>query len=113
MQNLTWMAKDLNPLVQQANQNAAQYLRSNKEKILKKWVSRVRKENLAERHEPPPVIIDTLPVLLDQITEVLAGNIDVDTSKVVSTSEEHGGERARLTNLNVESLVQEYQILRE
>jgi signal transduction histidine kinase len=89
-------------------------LRKSKEAILKLWEQRVRREIFAARHEAHPILIDTLPLLLDQLAEAL----DSDDPRSIALDgttacQEHGGERARVTDYNVENVIQEYVILRE
>ncbi|HUP57471.1 MAG TPA: sensor histidine kinase [Bdellovibrionota bacterium] len=89
-------------------------LRRNKEPILELWEERVRREIFAARHESHPILIDTLPLLLDQLSEALDSDHPRSIAPDGATAcQEHGGERARVTGYNVENVIQEYVILRE
>jgi signal transduction histidine kinase len=78
-----------------------------------KWESRVRSDIQAARNKPHPIIIDTLPRFLDQLIEALSPESDRNTAPEGSTAcQEHGGERARVTNYSIEEVIHEYQVLR-
>jgi signal transduction histidine kinase len=94
--------------------DAGSILRMNKDKILDRWERRVRKEIKAARYESHPIVIDTLPVLLDQFAEALSPQCTRSMAAEGSTAcQEHGGERARVTNYSIEGVIHEYQILRD
>jgi signal transduction histidine kinase len=58
------------------------------------------------------VLINTLPVLYQHIVEAIAPDFPRTALSNSTVASEHGGERARLTNYNVQALVSEYQLLR-
>lgn len=97
----------------QAALTAKDRLLANAERILTLWEERVREEVPAARHEPHPILIDTLPVVLRQLAEALAPEHPRRTATQGSTvAHEHGGERVRLTRFGLEDLMAEYKVLR-
>lgn len=60
-----------------------------------------------------PILINTLPALLDNLAEMLSPEHPRENVSSDSTlAHEHGGERARLTNYHQGSVIKEYRILR-
>lgn len=85
-----------------------------KERILTRWVQRLRQEVSAAAHESHPILIDTLPALLRQLAEALSPKHPRRTATEGSTiAEEHGGERVRITQFRLEDVIVEYKLLRE
>lgn len=91
----------------------AQRMLELREEVLQEWVKRVR-QTVAEAEElPHPVLINTFPVLYDNLAEAITPDYPRVTGNEGNTvAAEHGGERARLTHYNVHSVISEYQILR-
>ena len=84
-----------------------------REEVLSEWAERVRQTVKEAGQLPQPILIDTFPALYDTIAEIITPGHrrkGDDESNTVST--EHGGERARLTNYNMHSVISEYQILK-
>ncbi|SOD41995.1 Signal transduction histidine kinase [Nitrosovibrio sp. Nv4] len=84
-----------------------------RDEVLSEWVKRVRQTIKEAERLPHPALINTFPFLYDNLAEAITPDYPRtpgDESNTVAT--EHGGERARLTNYNVHSVVSEYQILR-
>ena len=84
-----------------------------REEVLSEWAARVRQTLKEAGQLPQPILIDTFPALYDTIAEIITPGHrrkGDDESNTVST--EHGGERARLTNYNMHSVISEYQILK-
>ena len=84
-----------------------------REEVLSEWAERVRQTIKEAGQLPQPILIDTFPALYDTIAEIITPGHrrkGDDESNTVST--EHGGERARLTNYNMHSVISEYQILK-
>ncbi len=82
-------------------------------KVFSEWVERVRQTVKEAGRLPHPILINTFPSLYDNIAEAITPGYPRLTggdSNTVAT--EHGGERARLTNYNVHSVILEYQVLR-
>jgi signal transduction histidine kinase len=85
-----------------------------KERILGMWEERLRREVAAAGREPGPILINTLPAVLDQLAEALSPEHPRRTATQGSTvAHEHGGERVRLTLFGMEDLIAEYKILRQ
>ncbi len=91
-----------------------QMIRSNRERIIREWEQRVRKEVAPAAHLSHPILIDTLPANLDQLEQVFNPETSQETlTDSNSVAWEHGDERARLTEYEIASVVLEYQILRQ
>jgi signal transduction histidine kinase len=105
-------AADQNPNPDKLSPNARRML-ALREEVLSEWAERVRKTVKEAGQLPQPILIDTFPALYDTIAEAITschpGKGDDDSNTV---SSEHGGERARLTNYNMHSVISEYQILK-
>src|SRR3954467_5770610 len=87
---------------------------ANRERVLALWEERVRKEIPAAATEDHPIIIDTLPAVLRQLAEALSSEHPRRTAtEGSSVSEEHGGERVRMTRFRLEDVIQEYALLRQ
>lgn len=81
--------------------------------VLLEWVKRVRQAVKEAERLPHPILINTFPALYDNIAEAITPGYPRATAEEGNTvATEHGGERARLTNYNVHSVISEYQILR-
>lgn len=81
--------------------------------VLWEWAERVRKSLEEAEQLPHPILINTFPSLYDNIAEAITPDYPRATGDESNTvASEHGGERARLTNYNVHSVIFEYQILR-
>ncbi|MBC7712206.1 MAG: sensor histidine kinase [Rhizobacter sp.] len=82
--------------------------------ILQEWVRVVKKEIKAAKRLQSPIIINTIPVFLTKLAEAIDGNFSIDNaSDSNNIAEEHGGERARVTDYSPDQVVQEYVLLRE
>lgn len=85
-----------------------------REVVMKRWEADVRLENSRVAQLESPILIDTLPSFIDNLAEALSpeyprGNATEDST----VAQEHGGERARVTNYRLSDLLMEYQVLRE
>lgn len=84
-----------------------------REAVFAEWEKRIRSSlKLAEalRH---PVLINTLPGFYDNIAEALTSDYPrASGSYGSSLAGEHGGERARLTAYDYQTLISEYRIFR-
>jgi signal transduction histidine kinase len=102
------------PEADRSGSDGADRLLANKECVPMVWVERVRREVPAAELEAYPLLIDTLPVMLDQLAEALSPHHPRRTATQGSTSAtEHGGERVRVTRFRLEDVVREYSILRQ
>lgn len=92
---------------------AARALADLQSEILAAWEASARREIDAAAALSQPILIDTVPLFLENLAEALAEEhprlIATECSNV---SEEHGGERARLSEYAPDHLIQEYQLLR-
>lgn len=93
---------------------SAQKLFDLRREILLDWEKRVREHITAATDLLHSLIIDTVPAFLDNLAEALCEShprqLATDSTTI---SQEHGGERARLTRYGPEQLLKEYQLLRE
>jgi signal transduction histidine kinase len=83
------------------------------EPVLTEWEQRVRKNVRRARGLSSPILINTFPALYQYLAEALSSHSPSGSALTYTTvAAEHGGERARLTNYEPESVIQEYQELR-
>jgi signal transduction histidine kinase len=81
--------------------------------VLAEWIKRVRQTVKEAEHLPQPILINTFPSLYDNLAEAITPDYPRITGDEGNTvASEHGGERARLTNYNIRSVIAEYQLLR-
>jgi signal transduction histidine kinase len=93
---------------------AARRLLANKDRVMALWEARLRQEVPAAAQESHLILVNTLPVLLDQLAEALSPHHPRGTATQGSTAaSEHGGERVRLTHFRLEDLIREYRLLRQ
>ena len=93
---------------------AARILYEIRDEVLSKWVARVKLEVLTANTLPTPVIINTIPIFLNNLALALCEDCIQETaSESSNVSQEHGGERARVTKFGPDQILQEYKILRE
>ena len=84
-----------------------------RDEVFLEWVKRLRQTVKEAEKLPQPILIDTLPVLYGNLAEAITPGYPRATANEGNTvAAEHGGERARLTNYDVPSVIAEYQILR-
>lgn len=92
---------------------SAQRMLALRERVFAQWETRVRAALDQAQALSHPILIDTLPVFYDNIAESLSPEYPrlagTDGSTIAA---EHGGERARLTAYDHQSLIVEYQLLR-
>lgn len=90
-----------------------QVILSHSEDILKLWSERARKEIKNTRNLKHPILINTLPAYINSLAEFLTSDFKMSgLEESIDISEEHGGERARLSNYDPSDLIKEYQIFR-
>jgi signal transduction histidine kinase len=77
------------------------------------WKARVQAEIEPAKDLPTPIIVNTLPALLENLIEVLDPEHPRSTaSDHSSLAVEHGSERARITQYSPGEIIKEYQVLR-
>jgi signal transduction histidine kinase len=92
----------------------AERLLAEKERILELWEEQLRAAVPRATQELQPVLVDTLPALLDQLADALSPRrLRTLATEGSDIAEEHGGERVRLTNFRLEDLIAEYKLLRD
>jgi signal transduction histidine kinase len=84
-----------------------------RETVLAEWEARVRAMVPGARDLAHPILVDTLPAFYDNIVQALTpGYARTDANTGSTLAVEHGGERARITAYDHESLIREYQLFR-
>jgi signal transduction histidine kinase len=84
-----------------------------RDEVFMEWGKRVRQTVKEAEQLPQPILINTLPALYDNLVEAITPDYPRVTANEGNTvAAEHGGERARLTNYHLPSVISEYQILR-
>ena len=92
---------------------AAEQLLAKKERVIALWVERVRRTIRAAERELLPILVNTIPAILDQLAQALSPDDPRRTATEGSTvATEHGGERVRLTMFRLDDLIAEYKALR-
>ena len=106
------LASDQNPDNARLSPTAQRML-ALREVVLAEWESRLRSTVDEAAALPHPILINTFPLLYDNIAEAISPDYPrrsaTDTNSVAS---EHGGERARVTNYSHQAVIAEYQLLR-
>jgi signal transduction histidine kinase len=89
-------------------------MRELRELVLAEWEARVRAEVAGAEQLGTPILLNTFPVLYDNIVQAVTPAYPRTSAAIVtpSVAMEHGGERARLTSYEAKSLISEYQILK-
>jgi signal transduction histidine kinase len=96
------------------HQTAGARLLANKERIVARWTQLLREQIPAASHAPQPVLVDTVPGILDAIAKALSNpRPSPDATRGSTVANEHGGERVRLMHFRLEDLVDEYRLLRQ
>jgi signal transduction histidine kinase len=85
-----------------------------RETVLSEWEKKVLATVKGADQLPHPILINTFPALYDNIAEALTPSYPRTSAGVATPAVgmEHGGERARLTRYEPNSVICEYQILR-
>lgn len=82
--------------------------------IIETWVSQVQAQVHSAQDLQRPIIVDTIPVFLGNLAEALDSNLSRNTANDSNNvAEEHGGERARVTDYGPGQVVLEYILLRD
>lgn len=86
-------------------------MRAVRDDVFATWVQEVHVKVRRAQSVAVPVLVDTLPVFYDHLAALVS---DTKSTYDHSTlANEHGGERARLTQLDAASVVHEMQLFRE
>ena len=81
--------------------------------VFAEWEARVRASLDKARDLAHPILIDTLPALYDNIAQSLTQEYPrLSGGEGTTLASEHGGERARITAYDQETLIGEYQLFR-
>jgi signal transduction histidine kinase len=97
-----------------SGQPASDRLLANKERIMSQWEQRLREEVPAAATERHPILINTLPALLDYLAQALSPcHPRSGATEGTTIAEEHGGERVRVTQFRLQDLITEYRLLRQ
>lgn len=84
-----------------------------RETVLHSWESLVRANLASARKLSQPVLIDTMPVLYERLCSVLSpAYFARDGVDVASIGQEHGVERANLSDYDAEGILAEFQMFR-
>lgn len=90
-------------------------LQDAKQRIFDEWTSRTRLKIEQSLKLPISILTDTLPALYDNVACAISPDYP-QLSPGISTANvaiEHGNERARLTDYDIEAVIDEYNILQE
>jgi signal transduction histidine kinase len=100
--------------------NASARLKQGKNRIMKEWEVRANSEVIAALQLESLALRDSLPLLLDHLTDALSTTIDRtaarkrwDRSESLRIGQKHGRERAEDYNYTMDQMIFEYHILRE
>jgi PAS domain S-box-containing protein len=92
---------------------AAHLLRKNQERVLRVWEKNVLREIPEARQKSRSVLRDHLPYLLDDIASALErGRTELVISSRRHSAAEHGRQRQKHTDFNLEQVLHEFRLLR-
>ena len=91
----------------------AQRMLALRDVVLAEWERRLRSTVSEAAALPHPILINTFPILYDNIAQSISPGYPRESIIGSNTvASEHGGERARLTNYSHQAMIAEYQLLR-
>ena len=91
----------------------AQRMLALREAVFAEWEGRLRATVKEAAALPHPILINTFPMLYDNIAQALSPAYPRENASNGNTvASEHGGERARVTDYSHQAVVAEYQLLR-
>jgi PAS domain S-box-containing protein len=92
----------------------AQYLRTQKERILKIWEERVRECVPAAREMETLVLRNSLPLLIEELASTLSGlkPVKQQVREERELAREHGRNRSGAPAYDLSQMIEEYQVLR-
>jgi hypothetical protein len=83
-------------------------------KILEDWVKAIKNEIESAANLRAPIIVNTIPVFLGNLSEAIDGKLTRETANDSNNvAEAHGGERARVTDYSPDQVIKEYILLRD
>ncbi len=92
---------------------SAKSLYRRREAVLNVWVEKVQVHIKSAGKIDCPILINTLPLFLERLAEALCEESTRETATESSNvAQEHGSERARVTNYSPDDIIEEYKILR-
>lgn len=81
-----------------------------RDEVFDEWVTLVRREVQYAKQVSKPVLTDTLPVFYEHLIKLVCNeSVKFDNSTIAA---EHGGERARLTRFDADSIIHEFHLFR-
>jgi signal transduction histidine kinase len=80
--------------------------------VFAEWERRVRAQVPQASGLPHPILINTFPVMYQELIERISSDSNPSCDNINTVASEHGGERARLTHYDPQSVIAEYQLLR-
>jgi hypothetical protein len=86
-------------------------MRAVRDEVFVTWVQHVHDKVRRAQSVAVPVLVDTLPVFYDHLAALVSATRSTYDHSTLAN--EHGGERARLTQLDAASVVHEMQLFRE
>jgi signal transduction histidine kinase len=90
-----------------------QFILSMSEEILKVWSDRVQEKIAPAKNLKRPIIINTIPAYIKTLAQFISSEVQFEhLGETVNISQEHGGERARLSDYGPSDIISEFQIFR-
>lgn len=85
-----------------------------RETVFERWLNEVRAHVPAARDAATPILVNTLPMLYDNLAEALTPEYPRQLATSQTTlGAAHGGERARMTDYGSDQVVHEYHLFRD
>ncbi|HLL12903.1 MAG TPA: hypothetical protein VK570_17710, partial [Rubrivivax sp.] len=88
--------------------STAEQLQRLKPVILRRWEATVRAALPSARGETRPILLDSIPIFLDEMAQALASS---GGDKQRDAPREHAEQRAALTNYTLSEVITEYGLL--
>ncbi|HEY0483770.1 MAG TPA: PAS domain-containing sensor histidine kinase [Kofleriaceae bacterium] len=102
------------PVADASSQVAGARLRAGKQRILALWEQRVREQLAEARCEDRPTLLDSMPEVIDRLSEILEGAPAPRTLRddEITLARRHGEQRAALPEYSLPQVITEYHLLR-
>ncbi len=92
----------------------ARFISERQSVILDRWLVGVKTHVKSARPLDLPIIVNTIPAFLTHLAEALDGKYGTEVvAGSNNIAQEHGGERARITDYSPDQVIQEYLLLRD